>query len=159
MENGECSHGFNGCQGIFPRRAFIHHFPFSIFHFPVSSVITCSPFTPEENTLSRRKRTKSLLTPVDEVLSSVMTGLEMPEEIELKGKVFLAWDDAAGDAAPYTNAFRFRGSTLIVEVTEPAWLTELSMRKTDILNRLERAVGERVVEDIKLEVKKKRRED
>lgn len=83
----------------------------------------------------------------------------MPEDIELKGKVFLAWDEAVGDAAPHTNPFRFRGSTLVVEVSEPAWLTELSMRKTDILNRLERAVGERVVKDLRFEVKKKRRED
>ena len=109
--------------------------------------------------MSRSKRTKSLLTPVDEVLNSVMTGLQMPEDIELKGRVFLAWDEAAGDAAPHTNPFRFRGSTLLVEVGEPAWITELSMRKMDILNRLERAVGERVVKDIRFEVKKKRVED
>ena len=109
--------------------------------------------------MSRIKRTKGPLTSVNEVLSTVMTGLEMPENIELKGKVFLAWEEVAGDAAPHTHPFRFRGSTLIVEVDEPAWLTELSMRKTDILNRLERAVGSKVVEEIRFEMKKKRRED
>jgi len=108
--------------------------------------------------MSRIKRTKGPLTSVNEVLSTVMTGLEMPENIELKGKVFLAWEEVAGDAAPHTHPFRFRGSTLIVEVDEPAWLTELSMRKTDILNRLERAVGSKVVEEIRFEVKKKRKE-
>ena len=109
--------------------------------------------------MSRRKRTKSPLIPVNEVIGSVITGLEMPEDIELKGKVFLAWEEAVGEAAAHSNPFRFRGSTLIVEVTEPAWITELTMRKTDILNRLERAVGERVVGDLRFEVKKKRRED
>ena len=109
--------------------------------------------------MSRMKRTKGPLTSVSEVLNSVMTGLEMPEDIELKGKVFLAWEDVVGDAAPYTHPFRFRGSTLIVEVDEPVWLTELSMRKSDILNRLEREVGEKVVEDIRFEIKKKRKED
>ncbi len=108
--------------------------------------------------MSRIKRTKGPLTSVSEVLSSVMTGLEMPGDIEAKGKVFFAWEEAVGDAAAYAEPFRFRGSTLIVEVTEPAWINELSMRKTDIVNRLERAVGERVVEDIKFEVKKKRPE-
>jgi predicted nucleic acid-binding Zn ribbon protein len=88
-----------------------------------------------------------------------MTGLQMPEDMELKGRVFLAWDEAVGDAAPHTHPFRFRGSTLIVEVGEPAWLTELSMRKADILNRLERAVGGRAVKDLKFEVKKKRPQD
>jgi hypothetical protein len=33
------------------------------------------------------------------------------------------------------------------------------MRKIDIMNRLERAVGEKVVEDIRFEIKKKRREE
>jgi len=108
--------------------------------------------------MSRRKRTKGPLTSVSEVLNSVMTGLEIPADIELKGKAFLVWEEAVGDAASHTHPFRFRGSTLIVEVDEPAWLTELSMRKTDIMNRLERAVGERVVEDIRFEIKKKRKE-
>jgi len=109
--------------------------------------------------MSRRKGTKSPLTPVSDVLNSVMTGLEIPGDVELKGKVFLAWEEAVGDAAPHTNPFRFRGSTLIVEVNEPAWINELSMRKTDILNRLERAVGKRVVEEIRFEVRRKRIED
>ncbi|MGD8352989.1 MAG: DUF721 domain-containing protein [Pseudomonadota bacterium] len=107
----------------------------------------------------RSKRTKSLLTPVDEVLNSVLTGIHMPEDIALKDKAFLAWEEAAGDAAPHSHPFRFRGSTLIVEVTQSAWINELAMRKNDILNRLERAVGERVVEDIRFEVKKKRPQD
>ena len=106
--------------------------------------------------MSRRKRTKGPLTSVSEVLNSVMTGLQMPADIELKGKVFLAWDEAVGDAASHSRPFRFRGSTLVVEVTESAWINELSMRKTDIMNRLERAVGEKVVEDIRFEIKKKR---
>lgn len=109
--------------------------------------------------MSRKKRPKGPLTSVNEILGSVMTGLEMPGDIELKGKVFLAWEEAVGDAASHTRPFRFRGSTLMVEITEPAWLTELSMRKADILNRLERAVGEKVVEDIRFEVKKKRPQD
>lgn len=109
--------------------------------------------------MPRQKRTKGPLIPVGELLDSVLSGIHVPEDIELKDKAFLAWDEAAGNAAPHSHPFRFRGSILIVEVDEPAWFTELSMRKTDILNRLERAVGERVVEDIRFEVKKKRRDD
>ncbi len=109
--------------------------------------------------MSRKKRPKSSLTSVSDVLSSVMTGLHMPDDIENKGKAFLAWDEVVGEAALHARPFRFRGSTLLVEVTEPAWLTELSMRKTDILQRLEREVGEKVVQDIRFEIKKKRKED
>jgi predicted nucleic acid-binding Zn ribbon protein len=104
----------------------------------------------------KRPKRKSQLTPVQDVLKSVLTGLEVPNDLELKGKVFSAWDEAAGDASEHARPFRFRGSTLIVEVIAPAWLTELSMRKSDIINRLERAVGKKVVEDIRFQIKRKR---
>ena len=130
-----------------------------IIHLRVKLRRTSRLLKKDSPSMSRRKRTKGPLTPVNEVLNSVMTGLEMPEDIELKGKVFLAWEEAVGDVAAHTHPFRFRGSTLLVEVDEPAWLTELSMRKTEIVNRLERAVGEKVVEDIRFEIKKKRREE
>jgi predicted nucleic acid-binding Zn ribbon protein len=106
----------------------------------------------------KRPKIKSKLTPVQDVLKSVLTSLEMPEDIELKGKVFAAWDDVVGDASEHARPFRFRGSTLIVEVIAPVWLTELSMRKADIINRLERTVGKKVVEDIRFQVKRKREE-
>ncbi len=108
--------------------------------------------------MTKRKRTKGPLTSVNEVLDSLMTKLQMPGDIESKGKVFLAWEEVVGDAGSHSRPFRFKGSTLIVEVAEPAWINELSMRKADIVNRLERAVGERVVEDIRFEIKKKRKE-
>ncbi len=106
--------------------------------------------------MTKRKRTKGPLSPVNEVLNSLMAKLHMPGDMEAKGKVFLVWEEAVGDAAHHSQPFRFRGSTLIVEVTESAWINELSMRKRDIINRLERSVGEKVVEDIKFEIKKKR---
>ena len=108
--------------------------------------------------MAKQKRKKGPLSPVNEVLSSLMAKLQMPGDIEAKGKVFLVWEEAVGEAASFSQPFRFRGSTLLVEVTESVWINELSMRKTDIINRLERAVGEKVVEDIKFEIKKRRPE-
>jgi len=43
-------------------------------------------------------------------------------------------------------------------VTAPAWLTELSIRKNEIINRLEREVGKKVVEDIRFQIVRKRQE-
>ena len=106
----------------------------------------------------RKNHRKSKLTPVEDVLKTVLTGLENQEDLDLKGSVFLAWDEIVGDASDHARPFRFRGSTLIVEVVAPAWLTEMSMRKNEIINRLERAVGKRVVEDIRFQVKRKREE-
>jgi predicted nucleic acid-binding Zn ribbon protein len=108
---------------------------------------------------ARDGKGSSKLIPVQDVLKTVFSRLEMPEDLELKGRVFLAWEEAVGNASRHSNPFRFRGSTLIVEVTSSAWLTELSMRKTDIIKRLERAVGEKVVKDIRFQIKRKQRED
>lgn len=107
---------------------------------------------------TKRPRPGSPLTPVEEVLGSVMRELQMPGDIQDKGKVFELWDRVAGEAAAWARPFRFRGSTLLVEVSEPAWLTELSMRRTDLVKRLEREVGEGVVREIRFEMKKKREE-
>ena len=106
----------------------------------------------------RTGRQKSKLIPVQDVLNTVFHRLEMPGDLDLKGRVFLAWDEVLGPAAVHAHPFRFQGTTLIVEVTTPAWITELSIRKMDIINRLERAVGERTVQDIRFKLKRKREE-
>ncbi|UCG39005.1 MAG: DUF721 domain-containing protein [bacterium] len=105
-----------------------------------------------------KSRGKGRFTPVHDVLESLMERLGSSGEMEAKDMVFQQWDDIVGEASAHARPFRFRGTVLIVEVAEPAWLTELSMRKRDILSGIERAVGPKVVEDIRFEVKRKRRD-
>lgn len=107
-------------------------------------------------TIQTRKKTE--LTAVEKILHSLMAKLDMPEDTQAKANALSAWEEVAGNAAPHSHAFRFQGSTLIVEVDSSIWINELSMRKSEFMDRLERAVGERVVEDIRFQVKKKRRE-
>lgn len=107
---------------------------------------------------SRQARKKTELTAVDKILKSLLTKLDMPEDTQAKAKVFMVWEEVAGNAASHSSAFRFQGSTLVVEVDSSIWINELSMRKSELMDRLERAVGERVVNDIRFEMKKKRRE-
>lgn len=127
---------------------------------PTSGMVQWNSSQPERRAagMVRKRKGRSKLIPVEEILKGVFAGIEMPEDLELKNRIFSAWDEIARDAAPYANPFRFRDSTLIVEVTSPVWLTELSMRKRDLLNRMEKVAGEKVVEDIRFEIKKKRRE-
>jgi predicted nucleic acid-binding Zn ribbon protein len=103
-------------------------------------------------------RKKAELTGVDKILQALMTKLDMPEDTHAKAQVLMVWEEVSGNAAPHSNAFRFQGSTLVVEVDSSIWINELSMRKSELMDRLERAVGERVVEDIRFQVKKKRRD-
>jgi len=106
----------------------------------------------------QKRKGRSKLIQVEEILRDVFTRIEMPEDLELKNQVFSAWEEVSQDAAAHAHPFRFRGSTLIVEVTSPVWLTELSMRKNDLIHRLEKVTGKKVVEDIRFEIRKKRRE-
>ena len=106
----------------------------------------------------KKGRGRSGLIPVEDVLRDVFSRIEMPGELELKNRIFSAWDEVVPEAAAHARPFRFRGSTLLVEVASPVWLTELSMRKDDLIRRLEKVSGKKVVQDIRFEIKKKRRE-
>lgn len=106
------------------------------------------------NNKTRRGRGK--LTPVEEVVRSLMERLQMPEDMDRKGRVFTGWAEAAGDAAGHATPFRFRGDTLVVEVDGPVWMNELGMRKRELVARLNRAAGDEVVKDIRFQLKKKR---
>ncbi|MBN2720904.1 MAG: DUF721 domain-containing protein [Proteobacteria bacterium] len=106
----------------------------------------------------RKNRGRSRLIPVEEVLRDVFSRIEMPGDLELKNRIFSAWDEVVPEAAAHARPYRFRGSTLLVEVASPVWLTELSMRKKDLLGRLEKVSGKKVVLDIRFEIKKKRPE-
>jgi len=106
----------------------------------------------------RKNRGRSGLIPVEEVLRDVFSRIEMPGDLELKNRIFSAWDEIVPEATAHARPFRFRDSTLLVEVASPVWLTELSMRKEDLLGRLEKVSGKKVVLDIRFEIKKKRPE-
>jgi predicted nucleic acid-binding Zn ribbon protein len=97
---------------------------------------------------------KRKLTAIDEVIRELMGRLEMPEDMDQKGKVFAGWEAAAGPAADHSNPFRFRGSTLVVEVDGPAWMNELGMRKRELVDRLNREAGGEIVKDIRFQLKK-----
>jgi len=70
-------------------------------------------------------------------------------------KVF--WDDVVGEqVSGATQVLAIRsGNTLVVRAKSSVWANELSLLKTDILNRLNRAIGGgRVLTDLRFEVGK-----
>ena len=99
-------------------------------------------------------RPKGRLTPLSEILSSVVEKLELPEETLQKGEVFSSWDRIAGEAAGHCRPFRFRGTTLVVEVNSPAWMNELAAGKIELLERIAAAAGPDVVKDLRFVLKK-----
>jgi len=75
-------------------------------------------------------------------------GLETPL---LQRRLIESWPAVAGEmAARYTTDCHIRNQTLYVKMTNPALRADLSMRRSDLVIRLNHAVGSNVIVDIRL---------
>lgn len=73
-------------------------------------------------------------------------GLETPL---LQMRLVKSWPAVAGPTvALYTRETYIQNQTLVVRLTRPALRTELSMQRTELVRRLNEAVGEQVIADI-----------
>ena len=64
-------------------------------------------------------------------------------------RVMKAWTEAVGEAiSRRTRPARLMGDTLYVDVSGPAWMTELRFQKAVIVERLNEVLKERAVTDI-----------
>jgi len=97
---------------------------------------------------------KRPLTPIGSVLKTLLSKLELHEDTAERGKAMLAWEIVAGDASKHSEPAHFRGSVLVVSVSNHAWLHELSMRKSELLGKLEREVGTGIIKDLRFELKR-----
>ena len=75
-------------------------------------------------------------------------GLETPL---LQRRVIEAWDEVVGPTvARYTGDKFIKNQTLFVKITNPALRADLSMMKTQLVNRLNNTVGSMVIADIRI---------
>jgi len=74
-------------------------------------------------------------------------GLETPL---LQKRLVDAWPEVAGSViARYTQETFIQNQTLVVHLTMPALRTELSMRRSELVKKLNEQVGEQVIVDIR----------
>lgn len=106
----------------------------------------------------RTDRKKGTPTRVDEVIKTVFKNLDISEDVALRGRALNCWRDVAGDAAEHSEPLRFQGGIMVVAVKSSAWLNELSLRKSELVRRLERDVGKGVVKDIRFQMDRKRKD-
>jgi predicted nucleic acid-binding Zn ribbon protein len=65
---------------------------------------------------------------------------------------FVVWDQAVGERiAKIAIPTRMLRGTLIVSVKSGAWRNELSMRKQEIICRINELVGDEILKDIKFQ--------
>lgn len=74
-------------------------------------------------------------------------GLETPL---LQKRLIEAWPTVAGEAiARYTTGVRIYNQTLFVNLSIPALRADLSMRRQEFVDRLNKYVGNQVIADIR----------
>ena len=87
---------------------------------------------------------------LDEVLMKMLRaqGLETPL---LQKRLIDAWDTVAGPtAARYTTQKYIKNQTLYVRIANPALRQDLSMMRSQLLQRLNSHVGSMVIADIRI---------
>jgi len=66
----------------------------------------------------------------------------VPADIAAVGGVFERWVEAVGaPIAAHVNPVRLDGTTLVVEVDEPAWATQVKFFTDTIIRRLDEVAG------------------
>ena len=72
------------------------------------------------------------------------------------GGVFGRWDDAVGEAvAAHVQPVKLEGTTLVVEVDDPAWATQLRFLEQTVRTRLHEVAGV-TVERLEVRVARRR---
>ena len=87
---------------------------------------------------------------IDELLSRVIrdNGLETPL---LQRRLIDAWETVTGNVVTrYTGEKYIRNQTLFVHISNPALRADLSMMRSQLVRRLNEAVGSMVISDVRL---------
>jgi predicted nucleic acid-binding Zn ribbon protein len=92
-------------------------------------------------------RTKSLGDVIEELIARLGIKKKLHEQ-----DAFVVWDEAVGERiAKIATPTRMLRGTLIVSVKSGAWRNELSMRKQEIVGRINELLGGEIVKDIKFQ--------
>lgn len=83
-------------------------------------------------------------------ISSMLKSVGIDRAV-LQNESLLIWEKVVGKAvAENTTAEEVKHGTLIVRVSTPVWRNELALRKGEILNKLNEALGKKVIRNIRL---------
>ncbi len=97
----------------------------------------------------RKWREKLSLQPISNVLTSLFK--DKPHVLKKmdEGAAIMAWKEVVGETtAAFSEAIRFRGNTLVVQVSDAIWMQQLSLLKTSLLRRYQQQFPALKIKDI-----------
>lgn len=98
-----------------------------------------------------KKRPASSSKPIGLALDELIQSLGIQPKLK-EYEAVLQWEAAVGEQiARVTMAMRITQGTLFVKVTTGVWRYELTLRKKEIIQRLNTKLGSEVVRDIKFQ--------
>jgi predicted nucleic acid-binding Zn ribbon protein len=93
--------------------------------------------------------------PIQASLDGVVRSLRGPDRRQVGG-LFGRWEEAVGaQVAAHVRPVRLDGATLLVEVDEPAWATQVTLLSTTLRTRLAEVAGVHV-ERVEVRVARRR---
>lgn len=87
--------------------------------------------------------------PLQTLLEAAVADLGLSEKL-LEARILLAWDEAAGPLASRARPLKIRHGKLEVAVSSPAWRTQLSFVRQEIVDRLNARAGKEVIGELVL---------
>lgn len=98
-----------------------------------------------------QRRQTSHIKDIKSSIDQLVTGLGIRQKIAEYDAV-LQWDSIVGEhVARAATAVKIVKGVLFVRVTSSAWRNELTIRKKDIVNSLNTALGGDIVKDIRFQ--------
>ncbi|MEZ4525461.1 MAG: DUF721 domain-containing protein [Desulfobacterales bacterium] len=98
------------------------------------------------------KKTPKFFFHIADILPSAMQAYRSKDDGELT-RIWELWSSAVGPAiAENTRPAAFKGTLLIVHAASSVWMHQLQFLKKDIIEKVNRSLGKRLVKDIKFRI-------
>ncbi len=102
--------------------------------------------------MAEKRRPGDAFTPIGKVLTSIINDCRTQNSGGIQHLV-QAWETALGSPiADNARPFAVKGSLLLVHVSSSAWMHQLRFLKQDLLDALNRALGDGRIADIKFKI-------
>ncbi|MBS1517043.1 MAG: DUF721 domain-containing protein [Bacteroidetes bacterium] len=96
------------------------------------------------DTSDRYNKTVCLKTELDDFMEYIGLNSRMHEL-----KILNVWDECVGEAiSRFSNPVELKKSRLFVKAENAAWRYELSLKRTEIINKLNEKLGKKIIREI-----------